>query len=452
MKSSEILEVLYDWNFWGKQPDSGIERKAILGRMKAFSDIGEINVVSGVRRCGKSTLLLQLCRDLMGRGVRKEDILIVNLEDPRFIDPDLDLLNKIYETYLSEFDPNPESCVVLDEVQTVQGWERFARYLHENRKAKVFITGSSSKLLSSEYATVLSGRHVDMAVYPLSFEDFLAFKGIHLKGKGDLTTRRHVLKKSQSEYLQWGGFPRVTLLNDEAGKKELLGAYFTDIVIKDVVTRHKIKEVRKLEDMARYYLTNISSLQSFNKIRKILNISLDSAERFSTYLSEAYLVFFVPKFSYSLKEQVLNPKKVYCIDNGLRNAIGFKFMEDLGRLAENAVFIKLKSEGNDIYYWRDDKQREVDFLIRSGNDVQMLVQVAWDIESEETKKRELDPLLGAMEEFPGSEGLVLTGDYENIEHVGGKTIVYTPLWKWLLSEQKTTIQQKKASRSASALK
>lgn len=434
MKRSEILEILTDWNFWSRDLEAGIRRENLLNRIERLSKIGEVVVISGVRRSGKSTLLLQFCKTLLEQGIRKEDILIINFEDPRFKNLDLELLNKIYDIYLTELNPQKEHYVMLDELQVIEGWEKFARYLHENRKVHVFVTGSSSKLLSSEYATVLTGRHVDMEVYPLSFSEFLGFKGVRIKSELDAVANRHKLKRFLSEYLKWGGFPKVALLESEQDKRELLNIYFRDIIIKDVVSRYKIKKIAGLEELAKHYLSNASSLQSFNKLKNILGLSLDTVERFSYYLSNVYLVSFVSKFSYSLKQQILNPKKVYCIDVGLRNSVGFIFSQDLGRLAENIVYNELKKSGKDVYYWRDVRQREVDFLLKEGKKVKELIQVCWDVDDEKTKKREVGSLMRAMEELKIKEGLILTEDFEEKERINSKMIKFVPLWKWLLKD------------------
>lgn len=431
MRTAEIMEILLDWNFWKKEIDTGIKRSVLINKVERLSGMNEITVVSGVRRSGKSTLLLQFLKSLFAQGVRKEDTLIVNFEDPRFKNLNLELLNKIYETYLTEMNPKKEHYVVLDEIQVVEDWEKFARFLHESKKAQVFLTGSSSKLLSSEYATVLAGRHVDMEVYPLSFREFLSFKGVVLKDRTDIISKRHEIKRLMTEYLKWGGFPKPTLLEKEQDKKELLNSYFRDITIKDIAMRHKIKDIGKLEELAKYYLSNISALQSFNKIRNMLDISIDTVERFSRYLSDAYMIFFVKKFSFSEKEQILNPKKVYCIDTGLRNAISFIFMDNQGRLMENVVFLELKKQKKEIFYWKGNA--EVDFLVKDGEKIKQLIQVCYyDIENESARKREVDALLEAMKELKMKEGIIITYDYEGEEEVDKKKIIYKPLWKWLL--------------------
>ena len=175
MNREEILKILIDWNYWGNYKDKSIERLFYLNRLKDFLDTREIIVIKGVRRSGKSTIISQFIRKFIEKKVSPKNSLIVNFEDPRFRNLNLDLLNKIYEIYLEELLPDETHYVVLDEVQEIEGWEKFARFLSEAKKIQVFITGSSSKLLSEEYSTLLSGRHVDLDMFPLSFKEFLFF-------------------------------------------------------------------------------------------------------------------------------------------------------------------------------------------------------------------------------------------------------------------------------------
>lgn len=429
MRRDEILKILVDWNYWGNYKDESVERGRYIENLKYLLKTGEIIVIKGVRRSGKSTFMLQFIRK---SGLEEKNALVVNFEDPRFKNLDLELLDKIYEVYLEELQPDKEHYVILDEVQEIEGWEKFARYLHEAKKVQVFITGSSSKLLSEEYSTLLAGRHVDIEIFPLSFSEFLDFKGVSIRSRVEMMKFRHRIRRLLDEYLEFGSFPKVVLI--EEGKEELLNNYFRDILIKDVQRRFKVRETVKLEELAKYYLTNISTLQSFNRARKLLNLSLDTVERFSKYFAIARLLFFVPKFSFSVKEQILNPKKVYCMDTGLRNIVSFKFTEDLGRIAENIVFLNLlfRNKDKEIYYWRDHAGKEVDFVVKEGLKVKELIQACWVIEEEKTERREVKSLIKAMDEFKLKEGLVITEDIDKEEEVIGKRIVYKPLWKWLL--------------------
>ena len=430
MERDEVLRILLDWNYWGDYKDESIERQGYIKELNRLLKIGEITVIKGVRRAGKSTLMLQFVKKLVEEGLKEENTLVVNFEDPRFKNLDLELLDTIYETYMEELQVEGGHLVVLDEVQEIEGWEKFARYLQEAKRGHVLITGSSSKLLSEEYSTLLAGRHVDIEVFPLSFREFLDFKGVSIEREVDIIKHRHKIRNLLREYMEFGGFPKVTLI--EEGKVDLLANYFRDIVIKDVQVRFRVRETAKLEELAKYYLTNISTLQSFNRVRQALNLSLDTVERFSRYFSIARLLFFVPKFSFSLKQQILNPKKVYCIDSGLRNIVSFKFAEDLGRIAENVVFLELFRRGKEVYYWRDRTGREVDFAVKEKLRVRELVQVCWRIEEEKTRKREITALVKAMDELKLKEGLIITKNTEGRENINGKWITYKPLWKWLV--------------------
>lgn len=435
MEKSETLDILNDWNFWKKDQETGIKRESCIKKIKKLAEMKEIVVMIGIRRCGKSTLLLQFCKDLIDSGFEKKNILIINTEDPRWKNISLELLNRIYEIYLTELQPSPDHIVILDEIQNIDGWERFARFLHENRKVNVFVTGSSSKLLSSEYATVLTGRHLDMQVNPLSFKEYLFFQGYEIKDDVDISNKRHALKAEFKRYLMYGGFPKVSITKTESQKKELLETYFRDIIIKDIVKRFKIKEINKIEELAKYYLANVSTLQSFNNIKNVLKLNLDTVERFSYYLSYAFFLYFVRKFSYSEKEQILNPRKVYCADNGLRNSVAFVFSSDYGRLAENIAYNALQKDGKEIYYWKNQKGEEVDFIVKEKQRVKQAVQVCWNIEKKETKEREMKSLVIACKELKLREGLILTEDVEQEEKIDKIRIVFRPLWRWLLEKE-----------------
>lgn len=428
MRRDEILKILVDWNYWGTYKDESVERGRYIENLNHLLKIGEIIVIKGVRRSGKSTLMLQHIRKSRWE---EKNTLVVNFEDPRFRNLNLELLEKIYEVYQEELQPDREHCVILDEVQEVEGWEKFARYLHEAKKVQVFITGSSSKLLSDEYSTLLAGRHVDIEIFPLSFSEFLEFKGVSILSRIEVIKFRHRIKKLLDEYLEFGGFPKVVLI--EEGKEELLNNYFRDILIKDVQRRFKVRETRKLEELAKYYLTNISTQQSFNRARKLLKLSLDTVERYSKYFSVARLIFFVPKFSFSLKEQILNPKKVYCMDLGLRNIVSFKFSEEIGRIVENVVFLNLlfRNRDKEIYYWKDKQQREVDFVLKRGLKIEQLIQVTYVSSEEEIDVREERVLIKASEDLNCEDMLVITRDYEAEKELKGKRIMFMPLWKWL---------------------
>lgn len=436
MEKDEILKILIDWNFWQKSLDTGITRAFYIEQIETLLSTGQIVGIVGSRRCGKSTLLLQFAKHLIqNKNVDSKDILIVNFEDYRFTELSLETLSKIYETYLEKVKQNPKTkpYIFLDEVHRVNEWERFVRTLHERKEANIIVSGSTSKILSRELGTILTGRHLSLFVFPLSFKEFLEFKGCKIKNELDVVAKRIEIKKLFSEYLQFGGFPEVVLKPE---KTRLLLEYFNDIITRDVIERFRIREVLKLKTLSKYYLTNFSNPITFSSIKRFLKLPLHTIERFSYYLENSGLIYFVFKFSPSFKEQEKAARKVYVVDNGLANAVGFKISENLGRLAENLVFIELKRRYStnplvDIFYWKTNN-KEVDFIIRTGMKVNSVIQVCWNISDEKTKEREIEPLLKAMEEFKLKEGLIITEDFESQEEIGNKKIIYKPLWKWLL--------------------
>jgi len=430
MDSKKIIEILEDWNLWKKEISTGIERTAYLEKIDEFIKTDQVLTIIGARQVGKSTLMLQYAKTLLKKGLSKENILYVNFEDPRFFgELSLDLLQEIYETYLEYISPKGKSYIFLDEIQVIEGWEKFVRSLNARKEAFIIVSGSSSKLLSSEFGTVLTGRHITLEVYPLSFKEFLFFNKIIIKEKLDIVSKKIDIKRSLKDYIKWGGFPRVVLSEQ---KEEILRRYFDDILSRDIIERYQIRNIDKLKELSKFYLTNVSNINSFNKIKNFLGLSLDTVERFSYYLTYSYLINLVKLFSYSLKQQELNARKAYCIDTGLRNVVSFRFSEDIGRLVECIVFQELMRKGKEIYYWKNKKHQEVDFVVKQGMNVKELIQVCWDLEKLDVKNREINALLNAMDEFKLKKGLVITENYEDEEHTEDKTIFFVSLWRWLL--------------------
>ncbi|MDP2841170.1 MAG: ATP-binding protein, partial [Candidatus Methanoperedens sp.] len=243
------------------------------------------------------------------------------------------------------------------------------------------------------------------------------------------------LRRSFREYAQYGGFPEVVL---GESKNEILFAYFEDILTKDIVKRFRIKKIDKLEELTRFYLTNISNSITFRSVGRALKISTDTVEKYSWYLENAFLFFFIKRFSYSLKEQDNSPRKVYSLDVGLSNAMGFRFSENFGKVMENIAALELlrRAAQNplmEIYYWKDVSGKEVDFVVKEGIEVKGLIQVTYASSKEEIAERELSALIKAIKEFKLKEGLILTDELEGEDEVNGYVIKYIPLWKWLLT-------------------
>lgn len=426
MDKETIIEVLSYWNFWKADRETGIDRDSYLDEMERLAKTGQILAITGVRRSGKSTLMKQFIKRQIARGRDRSSFLYVNFEEPRFMEPlSLEFLQQIYDAYMEIVKPKEKPFIFLDEVQNVPKWEKFARSLHEKKEASVFVSGSTAKLLSAEIGTVLTGRWMEMKTYPLNFKEFLKFKGLKIEATLDIVSQKLKIKQLLREYLEFGGFPLVALKDE---KEDILRRYLDDIVTRDIAARHKIRMPEKLNALVKYYLTNFSSHASYRSIARFLGLSLDTVERFSSYIAEACLLFFVPKFSYSLKEQGVNPRAVYGIDLGLINIAGFRFMENMGKLYENAVFLSLAKNGREIYYYKN--KGECDFLVKDRQKIAQIIQVSYQIK--ENKEREIRGLLECMDVFKLKEGFIITEDNEGDEIIEGRKIIYKPLWKWLL--------------------
>lgn len=437
MEKTRIVEVLSKWNFWNRDLDTGILRKSYVDKLLKFVKTDKIISIVGVRRSGKTTLMKQMAKLLMESSTDRNNFLMVNFEEPEFEGADVSLLQRIYEAYLEIVKPSRKPFVFLDEIQNVNGWERFVRSLNERKDAFMTISGSSSKLLSEELATVLTGRQVYFEVFPLSFKEFLSFEKMEIGGVKDILLNSLKIKRLFREYMEVGGFPEIVLNKDPDFRMRTLRSYYEDIASRDVIQRFKVKKSDKLKILARFYLTNISSPISFNKTSGFVQLPTETVRRFSSYLETANLIFFIRRFSWSVKEQENSPRKVYSVDAGMSNTVGFRFRENLGKVAENLVAVELRrrqaqNPNLEAFYWRDHGQREVDFVVKEGLKVRELIQVCWDVGDRETKRREVKALVKAMKEFRLKEGLVLTGDFEGEEKVDGRRILYKPLWKWLL--------------------
>lgn len=432
---TQLISILHDWNFWNNSPKTGVARPFYLNRLKTALTTQQVIVITGPRRSGKSVIMRQMIQGLMAEGVAAKNCMMINFEDPRLGALDVSTLQNIYDTYLEYLNPSNTPYVFLDEIQEVDGWEKWVCTLHELGKARLIISGSNAKLLSRELSTLLTGRHVDVTILPLSFHEYLSFKGIKPDQSLPSADMNIILSRMLREYLDFGGFPEVALADE---KKQILLGYYDDIVTKDLIQRFKIRKSEQMKNLSRYFLSNVSSAMTFNACAKFLDLSVDTVEKFSGYLQDAYLFFLTKRYSHKFKEQEKSPRKLYCIDNGLSNVIGFNTSPNRGRLLEQTVFQELSrrqlnNANAKIFYWKNADQKEVDFVIRDGLKVTGLIQVCADVSDPKTKKRELRSLLKAMDEFKLAKGLIITMDHDSTEVEAGKSITYIPLKKWLLA-------------------
>ena len=436
MNKNDIMTVLQDWNFWQKTPALGIARPAYVSKLRQFIRTNQVVTVTGPRRAGKSFIMRQTAQSLIKDGISPADVLMVNFEDPRLVDLDVKLLGRIFETYREFLTPKGMPFIFLDEVHEVKSWEKWVRTMHELGKAKIVVSGSNARLLSRELGTLLTGRHLDLAVSTLSFREYLAFNKVVLGTPLDLLGRAVEIKGFLRKYIESGAFPEVVLSEP---KKEILLNYFEDIIQRDLLRRFRIRKPEGLKALVKFYLSNPAAHVTFASLAKSFGVSPDSIERFSGHLEQVYVLSFLKRFSFKVREQEKNPRKVYAVDTGLCNAVGFRFSENFGRLAETLVFQELKrrqlsNPAFEIFYWKDEKNREVDFVLKEALEVNGLAQVCWDAGDGLTREREIKSLLKAMADFKLKEALVITEEEEAEEKRANAVIRFVPLWKWLLND------------------
>jgi len=389
-----------------------------LGAAEKALGFPNILAVLGIRRCGKSIFSYLL--------VKGKSFGYVNFDDERLLGTKTEDLNEILKSFYKLY--GDVDFVVLDEVQNVKGWELFANRLR--RTKRVILTGSNSNLLSGELATHLTGRHSDVILFPFSFKEFAKLKGF--RESQVYTTREKALVFSLLEdYIQKGGFPEIQKFGSG-----VVSHIYEDVLTKDILLRHRIKKIEELKKLARYLITNAAEEFSYTKTARILSVKhVSTVSKWVTYLEEAFLVFRLERFDFKLKQQFLAPKKIYCVDTGLVNAVGFRFSENKGRLIENTVAVELKrraADNQEVYYWKDYQQNEVDFVLKEGKEVRQLIQVCYANSGEDIKKRETDALIKASKALRCKNLLIITWGYEGTDIIKKHRIMYIPLWKWLL--------------------
>lgn len=422
MDKTLLKEVILEQKQIQESLDTGIKRE-ILPLIEKYFPLPHSIVISGIRRTGKSTLLSQIIRTHY-----KDNYYYFNFEDERLINFKSEDFNVLYEIFIELY--GETKTFFLDEIQNVPKWEFFVRRL-QDAGCKFFITGSNASLLSKELGTKLTGRTVVSELYPFSFREFLLFKGFRLKKNSlSLTKERAMIKKYFNEYLRSGGLPEYLTYKD----KVVLRRVYEDILYRDIVVRHEIKGVNSLRELSLYFMSNMATMFTFNGLKETFHLgSSNTVKSYVDYLENSFLIFTINKFSYSLKNQAMSPKKVYCIDNGLVDVMAFQFSKNKGQFYENLVFGELKRRGTEeIYYYLTKDGKEVDFLTRKNNEISSLIQVTESLENDKVRKRESDALFKSMNELKMSQGLILTYDSEEIIQLDNKTITVMPIYKWLL--------------------
>jgi hypothetical protein len=403
-------------SFW--QRDTGIEREQ-LSEIERSAHLPHAVIISGLRRVGKSTLLAQLAHRLGA-----EVFYYVNFEDDRFLGFQAEDANDLYQALLEVF--GERKIFVLDEVQNVPGWEHFVRRFMEMGH-KFYITGSNASLLSRELGSRLTGRYVPIELFPFSFGEFLRFKNYPIPDLERLTTAdRARLQKYLDEYVQSGGIPEPL----KYPELPLLRTLYDDVLYRDIAARYRIEEVRALKELAFYLMSNPTGQVSFNKLKEQLRLgSVNTIKNYIEYLENSWLIFTLNVYDYSVKRQQIAAKKVYGIDTGLVNAVGFNFSPNTGKLLENVVFLALRRKTSEIYYYSTPASYEVDFYLPEKR---QLIQVAQNLDSPATKEREVRALGEAMRALNLSSGTILSGSNMEAVSENGLRITIRSLAEWLL--------------------
>jgi len=397
----------------------GVERET-LSDLKSLISAPQVVVVTGLRRVGKSTLLKQIAEKYL-----KDNYYFVNFEDERLLNFQVKDFDLLHETLISLF--GEKKAFLFDEIQNVPQWERFVRRLHD-QGYKFVVTGSNASLLSQELGTRLTGRSIRVELFPFSFREFLVLKQVELPNLEVLTTKQKGnLLKYTNDYLASGGIPDALKYPELPIHKTL----YDDVLFRDIATRYAIDNVKSLQELSFYLISNTSSLISFNKLKDLLKLgSVNTVKSYVSYLENSWLFFVVNKYAYSVKEQQIAAKKLYCVDTGLAQSVGFSFSENKGKLMENLVFLTLRRKYQTVYYYKTAQDLEVDFFVPSK---QMLVQVAQKFDLQETREREQKALVVAESELKKALRLILVseGEKQEMEHEGTK-IQVVPLYEWLL--------------------
>ncbi len=397
-----------------------------------------ITTITGPRRAGKTYFCFQLMRSLFQKGVPKNNLLYINFEDEKLIGANAEDLNKIFDKYLEIQEPdfNKKIYLFFDEIQNVSDWANWVRRIYDTKKnVKIILTGSSSKLLSKEIATNLRGRVHNLEILPFSFIEFLKLKQVSFGNKIQIYKNAIEIKKSFKEYLLQGGYPFI-LIHKYINTNEILQGYYDSMIFRDVVERYKINDVKKLQILASFVFESNSREISYSKLSNKMtslgfSLTRNTVGNYISYFEDSYLFFQVLKYEYSIQKQLGSIKKVYCIDNGLLNAVSFKFSDDHGKLLENLVFLELYRRKNKIYYNRG--KFECDFLVQEKNKITKAVQVCYEL-SEKNMDREINGLIEAMKKFKLKKGLIVTYDDEKEIVKDGLKIKVIPVWKWMLNK------------------
>ena len=431
---SRLDDFKYVLTFWREMDIP----KIIERKIKLDLDADKVIVVAGVRRSGKTSLMFQHIKELMNRNVTKDNIIYVNFENERLIAIKATDMDDLLVAHSQIFNPTRGTIYLfLDEIQNVKNWDKWIRKVYDTKKYKIIITGSSSELLSSEIATSLAGRNLSYTVYPFSFSEMLKSRGMTADIDSiKFSSKKGTVLKMLDEFLEYGSFPEVILSNDTTRKMDLLSSYFDAIFFRDIIKRYNLRETGALNIFLKIIAGNYSTYFSSTKAQNYFNsmgfeISRVTILNFLEYSKSVFFAEILEQYLKSPRKRFARQVKSYIVDIGLA-----KLFTDIdrGRALENAVFVELlrrKKAPDSIYYLKLKSGKEIDFIV--GWKSTKLIQVCYELSSDDVKNRETSALVEAAKALKLKEGIVMTYDYSGSEKADGIKITYRPFWEWALT-------------------
>ncbi len=411
LRQKEELRYLTSQKYQLRQP---------LENMKAYLEANVIKLITGPRRAGKSVFALQI---LEGRNFA-----YLNFDDSALLDnfkedAVMQALSEVYPGY---------THLLLDEVQNLDNWDVWVSKLKRNG-VNLVITGSNARMLSSEMATVLTGRYVELEMLPFSMSECMRFREVNVCP--ELPEEKATLMIETDSYMRTGGFPEISKNRDIA--KSYIGSLFDSIILKDVAQRHKIRKTQELYTLADFLVSNYCNQLSYNEVATNLGMgSVTTVQKFCDYLAEPYLFFYLPRFNSKLKMMKKAPRKIYVVDNGFVFARSFELSSNSGRQLENMVFIELNRRGykceKSLFYYRTRNDREIDFVTKDGSKISNLIQVSYEIENTKTRERELKALYEASKELKCNNLTLITWDTEKTVEYKDATVNIVSVRNWFL--------------------
>lgn len=414
-----IKQILIDQKESFEFGDHLIERDLDLS---PYIKTKQVVVISGVRRCGKSSLLRIIKNKL---NLQASEYCYMNFDDERIIN-ETNVLDEIYAVHWELYKKEP--IFFFDEIQNIPKWEKFVNRMYE-KGLKLFVTGSNASLLSSEIASSLTGRNKTINLFPFSFNEFLRFNNKTYSLNTISSKQLSLLKADFINYMQFGGFPLVIKEKD----LEIINSFFQDILYRDIIARYRIVQVYELKQMAIYLFSNIGKLFSYATLQSISGIkSISSVKSYLDYFEQSYLLLYLKKFDFSVKKQILNSRKVYAIDSAVCNRLVFSFSDNRGRVLENIVYLQLLRKGKEVFY--HSQKKECDFLVKEGLIITQAIQTVYAL-NDTNAQREMNGLLEAVNEYNLEEGIIIVFQNEVRNTIIPPSVKVIPVYNWLLQEK-----------------